>query len=124
MSIRLIGALLCGGLLALVSTTSALAQSSYSYPHNSGISPTGINTLSGVADPSGVPRRGKISDNESPRPQDRTTVKNSKSNTSDRMGGGGGVGGTGTRATQDHNFIGTIPTTKTTGGSGGPNPKQ
>lgn len=33
---------------------------------------------------------GKISDNESPRPQDRATVKSGKSNTSDRMGGGGG----------------------------------
>jgi hypothetical protein len=57
MIIRFIGPLLCGGLLALVSTMSALAQS-YSYPHNSGINP------------------------------DRTTVKNSKSNTGDRMGGG------------------------------------
>ena len=41
------------------------------------------------------PERGKISDNESPRPQDRTTVKSRKSNTSDRMGGGGGAKGGG-----------------------------
>ena len=40
---------------------------------------------------------GKISDNESPRPQDRATVKSSKSNTSDRMGGGGGKGSAGKR---------------------------
>ncbi len=36
---------------------------------------------------------GKITDNESPRPQDRAIVKSGKSNTSDRMGGGGGSKG-------------------------------
>jgi hypothetical protein len=32
----------------------------------------------------------QITDNESPRPQDRATVKSGNSNTSDRMGGAGG----------------------------------
>lgn len=53
---------------------------------------------------------GKISDNESPRPQDRTTVKSSKSNTSDRMGGGGGgKGASSTARTTTGNPILNIP---------------
>jgi hypothetical protein len=73
MSIRLIGALLCGAGFVFITATGASAGQRLTIQQ----------ALVG----------GKISDNESPLPQNRTTVKGGKSNTGDRMGGGGGAKG-------------------------------
>jgi hypothetical protein len=84
MSIRLIGALLGSGVLALVSTTGTFAQS--------GIIPT-LEAHTTV-------KKSSKGENENPRPTDRVYPgynyqeqnRSGKSNTSDRMGGGGGKG--------------------------------
>jgi hypothetical protein len=73
MSIRLIGALLCGAGFVFITATGASAGQRLTIQQ----------ALVG----------GKISDNESPLPQNRTTARSGKSNTGNRIGGGGGTKG-------------------------------
>ena len=80
MTIRFIGPLLCGGALSLV-CGAMMFTATAGHAESRGI---GIYIV-------GNPTKSKVSDNESPRPRDRTTVKSSKSSTSDRMGGGGRI---------------------------------
>jgi hypothetical protein len=104
MTIRFIGPLLCSGLLVLAVTPGVYAQSSV-HINNDGLGQAGranavprvMNNASrqvgngadiGATEITVKPKPG--ADNQNPRPQDRFTVKGSKSNTSNRPGGGGG----------------------------------
>jgi hypothetical protein len=80
MTIRFIGPLRCGGALSLV-CGATMFTATVGHAQSGGV---------GIYIVGNPDTKRKISDNESPRPQDRTTVKSSKSNTSDRMGSGGG----------------------------------
>jgi hypothetical protein len=88
MKIRLFGALLCGAALMLATQTD-LAQAEKTRRIGG---PTGDSAGTGIPDVVGSLKT------KGPKKQ-ATTVKSSKSNTSDRMGGGGGGKGSAAKAT-------------------------
>jgi hypothetical protein len=83
MTIRLFGALLCGAALVLVTSTGSYAKSTKKQG-TTGPAKTTFSTVFQQVESLRAPQSGKGGTARA------TTVKSSKSNTSDRMGGGGG----------------------------------
>ena len=110
MTIRLFGALLCGAALVLVTSTGSYAKSTKKQGTAGPAKTTFSTVFQQVESLYGrAPQSGKGGTARA------TTVKSSKSNTSDRMGGGGG---------KSYDNENPRPTSRgTTHGHGGPGPR-